>query len=136
MGAEFAEAHTDYIRCQNVLAMSRARKSKWIRQDSRILSALNRLEKGEITLVEFLVQAQNTAKSLQAHQNYVQPDPEHQAEPQADPEHQALNPELQADTEVDDPAFPAILPFVVDEEDDEVEEELDGELESLSPQRT
>jgi len=76
--------------------MRRLRKAKWIRQDERIASALTRLERGERTLMEFLLEAQNATKGLQLHQVHVA-----------------------TSSDIEDPeSYPAALPVLDDDPED------------------
>lgn len=68
---EFFEAQRDLVRRQAGLPLQRLRKAKWVHQDKRIRSALDRLEPGEQSLVEFLIAAHNVTKGLRAHQFHV-----------------------------------------------------------------
>ena len=68
---EFADALADLVRVRDGRRLQRIRKAKWLRQDARIATALGRLKRGERTMVEFLLEAQNSARSLQDQQFHV-----------------------------------------------------------------
>ncbi|KAJ1521831.1 hypothetical protein ONE63_003466 [Megalurothrips usitatus] len=61
----------DLLRVRENRRLQRVKEAKWVRQDARVSSALRRLESGERTLVEFLLEAQNSTKALQDHQFHV-----------------------------------------------------------------
>ena len=45
--------------------MTRSRKGKWIRQDARINKWFAELDRNDISVLEFLIYAQNVARTLQ-----------------------------------------------------------------------
>ncbi len=76
---EVREVGTDLGRLQNGLSLQRTRKARWVRQDRRIHSWLQKLEDGRMTMLEFLLAAHNVTKTLEVRQ--MDPQPEDTSDP-------------------------------------------------------